>query len=464
MKKIVLLVNIVLFSLFAHSQNEVFIGDWLGKIKTSGIELRIAFHISKLDGIYLTKLDSPDQNVFGTPANKTTVLNNDSIIIEFPLMGAIYNGSFKNNKIEGVFHQSGFDLPLIMSHYEGELKAPQRPQEPKGPFPYKEKEVKIKTPDEKVKLYGTLTIPETKGPHPAVLLISGSGQQNRDEELMGHKPFLVLADYLTRNGIAVLRYDDRGVGKSTGDYKNATTLDFANDAEAAFNFLAKQKHILKNKIGIIGHSEGGLIAPIIASHNNKVSFIVLMAGPSVPGSIIIPDQQELILKASGEQESEVEKQFALNKQIVDYIAKNTATADIQQDLAKNIENWMKELKISVPKSTSVKTFARQSAYSMSNSWMRAFITLSPQHYIDKVECPILALFGENDLQVSVRANLEPMQQLLAHHKNSKVHVFPKLNHLFQTSETGNPSEYPLIEETLSPDFMAYVKNWILQLP
>lgn len=444
------------------SQENPFIGDWIGKLKVSGIELRIALHISSHDGIYVAKLDSPDQNSFGNPSYKTTVIN-DSIIIEFPLMGVIYNGTYKNESINGIFHQAGLDLPLIMMPYTGELAAPGRPQTPKPPFPYKEKEVKIKTNVEGVKLSGTLTIPTTKGLHPAVILISGSGPQDRNEEIMEHKPFWVLADYLTKQGVIVLRYDDRGVGKSTGDFNKATSYDFADDAEAAFNFLLKQKGVDKTKIGIIGHSEGGIIAPIVASRNKAVSFIILMAGPSVPGSVIIPDQQDLILTASEEKADNITKQVKLNKLIVNYVAQNSEAQDLNQKLSDLIEGWIKELGVEVPKSTSIKNFSKQTAKSFTGEWMKTFITLSPETYIKKVECPILALYGENDLQVSVRANFYPMKQLLASHKNSSVQIFPKLNHLFQTATTGSPSEYTLIEETLSPVFLDYISTWIKQL-
>ncbi len=466
MKKYMLLFTTALTFLFTipvvNAQTNPFIGSWLGKIDASGLQLRIAFHISEQENIIITKMDSPDQNSFGNAAHKTTI-SGDHITIDLPLMGAKYDGKLENDSLKGTFHQGGNEISLQMGRFEGQLSAPKRLQIPQAPFPYKEKEVTIKTPDPKVKLSGTLTIPNGKGPFPAVILISGSGPQDRNEELMGHKPFHVLADYLSRNGIAVLRYDDRGVGKSTGDFNKATSLDFAKDAEAAWNFLHKQKGVNKTKTGIIGHSEGGLIAPIVASANKHVGFIVLMAGPSVPGGIIIPDQQELIMRASGTDEKEIRQQTELTQLIINYIFQNASSASLQQDLTVQIEKWIKELNFPVPKSSSPKSFARQTAYSYTTDWMKTFITTSPSDFIKDVTCPVLALFGEQDLQVSVRANMEPMQQLLHSHQGSSVHAFPKLNHLFQTSETGSPSEYLLIEETLSPTFLEYVSNWILNL-
>lgn len=441
-------------------QNNPFIGSWLGQVDTLGIKLRIAFHISEKTGVIITKMDSPDQNSFGNPANKTSITNNN-IVIEFPLMGAKYEGNLNNDELTGIFYQSGIELQLLLKRFNGELSAPKRPQTPVAPFPYSEKEVTIKTVDEKVKLSGTLTIPAGKGPFPAVVLISGSGPQNRNEELMGHQPFFVLADYLSRNGIAVLRYDDRGVGKSTGNFAKATTFDFAEDAGAAWVFLSKQKKIDKTKVGLLGHSEGGLIAPIVASKNKDIDFIVLMAGPSVPGSVIIPDQQELIMRVSGTtSEKEIAQHIKLNQLIVNYVSEHSNSKTLNVDLTSKIEGWVDELGYTVPKSLSKKSFAKQTAQSYTEDWMKTFIIISPADYLKDVSCPVLALFGENDLQVSVRANLEAMQQLLQFNTHSTIKTFAGLNHLFQTSETGSPSEYQLIEETLSPTFLEYTHQWI----
>ncbi len=444
------------------SQSNQFLGSWIGKIKTTGVELRIAFHITEKEGITITKMDSPDQNSFGNSAYNT-VINDSSIVIDLPLIGAKYIGIINNDVINGEFNQAGLELPLVLNRFDGVISAPKRPQQPTAPFDYEIKEVTIKTADEKVKLSGTLTIPKGKGPFPAVVLVSGSGPQDRNEELMGHQPFLVLADHLTKNGIVVLRYDDRGVGKSTGDFNVATSFDFADDAEAAFKLLLKQKKINPLQIGILGHSEGGLIAPIVASRNKDVKFIISMAGPSIPGSEIILDQQELIMRISETDENEINQQQELNKKILDFITLNVSSSNLQNELSNNIETWVKEINYLVPKHLSAKTFAKQTAYSFTTNWMKTFITTSPDEYIKSLTIPILALFGEKDLQVSPRANLIPMQQLLQSHKQSEVYVFPNLNHLFQTANTGSPSEYQLIEETLSPIFLDFVTNWIKQL-
>jgi len=459
-------ISFVLF-LFTYTtslfgQIDQFTGSWIGQLKGSGIDLRIAFHISEKDGIILSKMDSPDQNVFGSSAQKT-LLKDNTIMIDLPAFAIRYEGQRIGDSIIGKFFQTGAEFKLNLGPLTEVLTGPQRPQLPVAPFPYTQKDVKIKTPDEKVKLAGTLSLPTGKGPFPAVVLVSGSGPQNRNEEIMFHEPFLVLADYLTRNGIAVLRYDDRGVAQSTGNFETANTFDFAQDAEAAWKFLAKQKKINPKKVGIIGHSEGGIIAPIVAARNKQIGFIALMAGPSVPGTVVIPDQTELISRLSNVSEEEIHNQLMLQKFTSEFITKNQDSKSLQEDLFKEIESWLKSNAYKIPANLSPKTFAKQTAYTLTTNWMKTFLLTQPSHYLEQVNCPILALFGEKDLQVSPRANLIPMQQLLSTKSTSKVHVFQDLNHLFQTATTGAPTEYGKIEETLAPAFLIYITNWIKNL-
>lgn len=446
----------------SEAQNDQYIGTWLGHLKGPLTNLRIALHISEKEGVLLTKLDSPDQFSFGNAANKTT-LDQEGIHIDFPLMGAKYVGQMSNDSLVGTFYQNGTETPLNLGRFEGEILPPARPQTPKAPFNYSSKDVVIKTKDDKVKLAGTLTIPEGKGPFPAAILVSGSGPQDRDEYLMGHRPFHVIADYLTRNGIAVLRYDDRGVGKSTGVFATATSFDFADDAEAAHSFLKKQSKIDKTKVGIIGHSEGGLIAPIVASRKSDVGFIILLAGPSVSGRDIIIDQQELIMLASGEDSLEVQKTKQSSIQVMDFIAENHTKENLVDLLATKIEELNKELNAEIPKAYSPKSYARQVAFSFGSAWMKTFILTNPQDYLTKTNCPILALYGEKDLQVSVRANEEQMRKVLDGKEKSEVVVFKNLNHLFQHADLGIPSEYQAIEETISVDVLQKMTSWIKDL-
>ena len=281
MKKIILSGIIFLCSYSFYAQQ--FSGDWEGKLKFNGTELLTIFHIQKKDDSLFTTMDSPQQSAFDIPIYKTMV-NNDSLFFKAPGANMEFKGKlFEDEFIEGIFIQNGYKLPLKLIRNKGKnSRTFVRPQEPKGPFKYYSEEVKFKNLDENIKLAGTLTLPAKSGKFPAVILISGSGPQNRNEEIFGHKPFLVLSDYLTRKGIAVLRYDDRGTAASTGDFSAANTSNFANDAEAALKYLLNRPEIDPNKIGLIGHSDGGNVAPMVASKNENVDFIILLAAPGIP--------------------------------------------------------------------------------------------------------------------------------------------------------------------------------------
>ncbi|MFQ5632902.1 MAG: alpha/beta hydrolase family protein, partial [bacterium] len=276
-------------------------GTWQGALKISGgMELRIVFHISKNeDGSYGAKLDSPDQGAAGIPVG-TVIFKDNHLRLDVPVVAGKYEGDLKENSqtIEGEWSQGGMSLPLVLKRVD-KVEMPKRPQMPQKPYPYNEEEVSYENTDAGITLAGTLTFPKSGGQFPAIVLITGSGPQDRDESLLGHKPFLVLADHLTRNGIAVLRFDDRGVGKSTGDFTKATSEDFAGDVMAGLTYLINRKEIDSKKIGLVGHSEGGLVAPMVAANSSDVAFIVLMAGPGLQGDEILYLQTELISKANG---------------------------------------------------------------------------------------------------------------------------------------------------------------------
>ena len=347
---------------------------------------------------------------------------------------------------------------------QGDLeKILNRPQEPKPPFPYRSEEVTFKNNAAGIVLAGTLTLPEKDGRYPVAVLITGSGPQNRDEALMGHKPFLVLADWLTRQGIAVLRYDDRGVAKSGGDINPATTFDFATDAEAALEFLKNRKEIDSTKIGFIGHSEGGIIAPIIASRRHDVAFVVLMAGPGITGEQILLLQPALISKAEGQDEKSIN-------------ANNKLSRDIYSVLKKNHDNAIAEKKLRRLIADSDKKNARDTSYhrlseqeikgqikSLTSPWFRCFLTLNPEEFLSKVTCPLLAIAGSLDLQVPPEEDLHAIEKAMIFAGNShyRVEEFPGLNHLFQHATTGSPAEYPKIEETISPEVLDMIGKWIL---
>lgn len=347
-----------------------------------------------------------------------------------------------------------------------------RPQEPKPPYPYDEQEVAYENKKDGVKLAGTFTLPRSKGPFAAVLLITGSGPQDRNETVFGHKPFLVLADHLTRQGIAVLRVDDRGVGKSTGKFAEATSEDFAADALAGVEYLKTRREVEPRRIGLVGHSEGGLIAPLVAAASTDVAFIVMMAGPGLTGEQIIYLQSVLISRAAGISDNLIaqnrgaqERIFAILKQEKDNVLAERRireVADSFRDLAARIRAETPEEQ---KKAANVIAAAIEGQAKMVVSpWLRFFLTYDPRPTLMKVRCPVLAIIGEKDLQVPAKENLGEIRQALAvgGNKDYTVLALPNLNHLFQTASTGNIAEYQQIEETISPVALDKISNWILK--
>jgi len=458
-------VLLCLFSIqFAVSQNLV--GDWEGKLAVSGIKLTLVFHITDDDGLKGT-VDSPDQGAFGIPAGPIT-LNDKTVVIKVPSIGGTFEGIFSNDTlIAGSWRQGATNLPLSLSRKGGELTiAPKRPQEPKPPFAYHQEEVEIKNEKAGVTLAGTLTIPEGDGPFPATILVSGSGPQDRDEALLGHKPFLVLADYLTRNGIAVLRYDDRGVAKSTGNFGESTSADFAEDAEAVLNWLQKHPKINGEKTGITGHSEGGLIAPIVAKSNNQTGFIILLAGPGINGEKILKLQTGLIAKASGVDDEAIEKSLKFNSRAFDIVINEPNIEKAKVQLEVMIDGYLSDLSESdrdLPEND--RTTLIGSLERINTPWFRFFLSYEPSTSLEFVTCPVLAVNGEKDLQVPPKENLAAIEAALkkAGNTNYTIKEFEDLNHLFQHSETGAPGEYAKIEETFSESAMKFIAEWIKSL-
>ena len=296
----------------------------------------------------------------------------------------------------------------------------------------------------------------------AVILVTGSGPQNRDEELLGHKPFFVLADYLTRKGIAVLRYDDRGIGESTGDFTKATSEDFADDALAAVEFLKARKDI--NKIGVAGHSEGGLIAPMVAVQSDDVDFIVLMAGTGIRGDSILMLQTELIMRASGTEEKLIKRDLNFFRKGYNELLSDKDDEQLKQALTAIINEAYESLSEAEKLEAGNKEMMVESQLGMLLSpWFRYFVKYDPYPTLTKVKCPVLAINGEKDLQVPPKENLSAIEKALKEggNKNYKIVEMPGLNHLFQKSETGSPTEYGKIEETFSEDAMKVISDWIL---
>jgi len=338
-----------------------------------------------------------------------------------------------------------------------------RPQEPQPPYPYRSEDVAFENKAAGVTLAGTLTMPETGKKFTAVILISGSGPQDRNSEVFEHKPFLVIADYLARRGIAVLRFDDRGTAQSTGDFRTATTADFATDVESAVAYLKTRKEINPRKIGLMGLSEGGIIAPMVAARSKKdVAFIVMLAGPGLRGDLTLLQQHELLGRASGMAEDKIARGRQLNTKIYGIIvnAKEAVTLPEMTDLMTSQKSELSEF---MPGGMSADDFIKMSAMQMTSPWMQYFLRYDPAPALERVKCPVLAVNGSKDLQIAAKENLAAISAALKRGGNRKATVkeYPGLNHLFQECATGLPSEYGVIEQTFSPDVLKDIATWLL---
>ncbi len=454
-------------SLFAQTvPPKTYEGIWLGALKLPSISLRVVANIvRKPDGAYTVTLDSPDQGAHGIPVDAATFANN-MVRIEVKALHAVFEGRSDADltAIVGAFTQNGNTLPLTLKRVD-KVPGLNRPQEPQHPYPYDEEDVTYKNEGANVTLAGTLTKPKTGGPFPVVLLITGSGPQDRDETLLGHKPFLVLADYLTRRGLAVLRVDDRGVAKSTGDFATATSADFATDVLAGVNYLKTRKDVNPAQIGLIGHSEGGLIAPLVATQSNDVAFIVLMAGPGLTGEEILLKQSALINRASGATDEIIARTNAQNARLYGIVVKEKDNAAARKALDASWKEMKAGLTDADKKDPALSDAAMQAQFAQITSpWFRYFLTYDPRPTLQKVACPVLAINGALDLQVPPAEDLAAIETALkaGGNKDYTTRLLPKLNHLFQTSVTGSPSEYLVIEETIAPLALATMGDWIVQ--
>jgi len=440
-------------------------GSWLGKISVGAIELRVVFNLSIVENDSLVAtLDSPDQGAKGIKLGPVT-FTGETIKISAGALLAEYNGKIINDTlIEGTWKQAGNLVVLNLTKLEAAFTR-NRPQEPIPPYPYTTEDVIFKNDKFDINLAGTLTIPEGNGPFPAAILITGSGPQNRNEELMGHKPFLVIADYLSRNGIAVLRYDDRGVGMSQGNILNTTTADLASDAVAAFIYLRSHSKINPKAIGLIGHSEGGLIAPIIAASDYNIAFIVSLAGTGVPGDQIIYRQMAEISRASGVDEKDIKESISTNKKLHAVLKKEPDNNKASEKMLARYKKILLKKKSSAEDIDVAVNQIKGSLNPATLTWFRYFISTDPSKYWKRVECPVLALNGELDLQVAAEENLKAIEKALKSggNKSVKTIIFPGLNHLFQHCKTGLPLEYGEIEETFSPEVLKIIADWILDL-
>jgi pimeloyl-ACP methyl ester carboxylesterase len=444
------------------SASENPIGSWLGTLNAGTIELRMVFNIEPGDnGMLKGTMDSPDQGVKGIVMGEV-LMRNDSLIIDAPLVRGGYRGVMTSDStISGLWTQMGQSFRIDLKR-QYETFVLNRPQEPLPPYPYREEEVVFKNNDAGIMLAGTITRPDDEGVYPAVILVSGSGQQNRDEEIFGHKPFRVLADYLTRRGIVVLRYDDRGVGGSEGDPSGATSADFATDAMAAFSYLESMPYVNSKQTGVIGHSEGGLIALMLAAGNSDVDFIVTLAGPGTTGREILLDQSEIISRLSGIPEITISLNNRLNSTIYDIMEDEPESGAAMEKIRREAGEILAEQGVAAEQTESIISGLESSLGGSSYNWLRYFIMSDPAHYLERITCPVLALNGEKDCQVPGERNLKAISSGLEKGGNSEVAtmLLPDLNHLFQTSGTGLPAEYGVIEETINKDVLIIIGDWI----
>lgn len=428
-------------------------GAWTGTLDTGVSKLRVVFHITNTEDGLIATLDSPDQGAKGLPTSSVT-RNGSTLKIEAKGIGGSFEGTIAPDlsSIDGKWTQAGGTLPLTLRRVkdEAELEPPKRPQNPVRPYPYRDEDVTYQNSVQNVTLAATITIPPGKGPFPGVVLITGSGPQDRDESLLGHKPFLVLSDYLTRHGIVVLRADDRGTGKSTGVFASATTADFSTDTEAGVAYLKTRAEVDPHKIGLIGHSEGGFIAPMVAARNKDVAFIVMMAGTGVTGDQVLVAQSEAIEIAGGKSRAEAAKDAAKEREMITLVETDKDQADLDKKLRERMSGQVPEAQIGMQ------------IEQLTSPWFRYFMTYDPALALRKVTCPVLVLNGSLDKQVLPDQNLPAIRKALeeAGNKHIEIDELEGLNHLFQTAKTGSVAEYSQIEETISPLALAKIASWI----
>ena len=453
-------------------ETEVLVGHWMGTLELGGVQLRMRFDVETDDGSLSATMYSVDQGN-AEIAVATFDVAEATVSMTMPMIGGSYEGTLADDgaSIEGTFTQMGTSLPLVLERITEEEASAGRPQDPVEPFPYLAEEVSYPNPDGGHELAGTFTRPVDGGPFPAVILISGSGPQDRDEALMGHRPFLVLSDHLTRRGIAVLRFDDRGVGESTGNFATATSRDFASDVLAGVAYLKGRDDVDTGAIGLAGHSEGGLIAPMAAVDSEDVGYIVLMAGPGVNGERILYAQGALIARAQGATEETIVTNEARQRAIYDILKTEPDLARAAEAIERETRAAFEALtdaertQAGITDEASFDRVVAMQVQQVNTPWFRYFLTYDPAPVIERVSVPVLAINGELDLQVPYEENLREIEAALRRGGNTdyEIHALPGLNHLFQHSETGSPSEYGTIDETWAVDSMELIADWILRV-
>jgi hypothetical protein len=433
-------------------------GTWQGAIETGNMRMRLQLHINHDDsGKLIASVDSLDQAIQGIPASKVTERAGE-LKIELSAFGAEYSGTLSatKNEIAGQWSQNGNDEKLDFRRSKQILEL-RRPQNPTKPYPYKEEEVSIAIGDGKTTLAGTLTLPQGAGPFPAAIFIGGSGPVDRDETVAGHKTLLVLADFLTKKGIAILRYDKRGIALSQGNYAGATMEDFTQDANATLAYMKSRKDLDAKRLGIIGHSEGGIVAAVVATHSEDVRWLVLLATPATTGERTLLRQSELIARTGGLAEEQIAHSLEFDRK---------AYAAVREE--KNTVALEKKLDLLVQQSGLGEAMPPAALHAqiqfMTSPWFRQFIDYDPEPVLEKLQCPVLALSGDRDLQVDSTENVPLLRKAsdASENKDFTVVKISGVNHLFQTAQSGSPALYGAIEETIAPEVLAAIGNWVVK--
>lgn len=452
----VILISTVLLVPGAGAQDRPDVtGTWQDTLQVQGMQLRLVFHIEQEGDSLTATMDSPDQGATGIPTSRLRVTQ-DSLTIGVASIGGQFAGAIQADgaRIDGAWTQGGRSFPLTLERTSAEAAdtaPPARPQEPEPPYPYTTADVTFRNVQDGVTLAGTLSMPEGEGPHPGVVLVSGSGAQNRDSEVLGHKLFLVLADHLTRQGIAVLRFDERGVGESTGSMDGATTKDLARDVEAGVALLANRPEVDTDRIGVYGHSEGGWIAPMVANRFDAVDFLVLVAPPGVSGSEVVVEQTVRMAEAQGANPTALDSIRSFRAQLMDAVTQEADSATI----ARRIRDV-------VQRNGASPSTAQSLVQAYTSPWFRYFATYDPAPMYRRVDEPVLVLFGGNDLQVPPAQNRAPVEEALSASESPDVTIrtLDGLNHLMQPADTGLPGEYRSIETTMAPEALETIAEWI----
>ena len=426
-------------------------GIWQGVLTAGSSRIRFIFRISRDGEDWKAVVENPEQSTTSVPVESVT-LEGHMITMEVAVTAGVYEGEIntEGNRITGFWKQRGGSYPLDLEPVD-KVERIARPQDPTPPFPYVEEEVRFRNDDAGIYLAGTLTHPRGDGPYAAVVMVTGSGGQNRDEEVMNHRPFWVIADFLTRRGFAVLRYDDRGIASSEGDAATGTSEDFAEDAWAGAELLMEHPKIAPSRIGIIGHSEGGLIATMLAAEHREIAFIVLLAGPGLPGDEIIAQQSVAILRASGASEEQIKPADETNRKIYDIVKREPDDEKAAREIGDILRSF------GVPEE-----LIEGQISGLLSPWYRFYLSYDPQPALKRITCPVLAIIGDLDLQVLADENLRVIGDALEAGGNEAVTLkkFEGLNHLFQHAQTGLVQEYAVIEETFAPEVLEYIGDWL----